>query len=97
MSRLVCLVMLVWTMNLVTCLAEEVVEFGNMMCPISGEEIAKDKEIKHEYKGINYNFCCEMCINDFNKDPEGYIKKMQVEKGLEEKKQVETAIHEHHH
>lgn len=77
--------------------AEEVVEYGNTICPISGEKIAAGEEIKYEYEGVNYNLCCKMCIKDFEKDPEKYIKKMDVEKQMEKRRAVEAGLHGHHH
>lgn len=77
--------------------AEEVVEYGNTLCPISGEKIVKGEEIKYEYEGVNYNLCCKMCNKDFEKDPEKYIKKMEVEKQMEKRKAIDVGIHTHEH
>lgn len=44
-------------------------------CPVSGEVIAKDAmNIKTEYKGKTYYFCCEGCKAKFEKNPEKYTK-----------------------
>ena len=44
-------------------------------CPVSGKVIAKDAmNIKSEYKGKTYYFCCEDCKAKFDKDPEKYVK-----------------------
>lgn len=53
----------------------ETVKPWNAVCPIMGEEI--DPEVKTvEYKGKTIGFCCPKCIDKFNKDPEGYLKKI---------------------
>ena len=54
--------------------APQAVEVGNTICPVSGEKIVESKVFKHEYNGKIYNFCCSMCLKDFNKDPEKYAK-----------------------
>lgn len=44
-------------------------------CPVSGEVIAKDAmNIKTEYQGKTYYFCCENCKAEFLKNPEKYAK-----------------------
>ncbi|MBI1976775.1 MAG: YHS domain-containing protein [Candidatus Omnitrophica bacterium] len=57
---------------------------GNRLCPVSDGEInfndPKHKPARLAYKGKVYNFCCDMCIKDFKKDPEKFIKKIEVEK-----------------
>lgn len=74
--------------------AEEAVEFGNTICPISGEEIKEDEAVKYEYAGVVYNFCCKMCLRDFKKDPEKYIEKLKAQK---EEAHPHGHTHEHHH
>ena len=37
----------------------------------------------YEYEGNIYNFCCAMCIDEFKKDPQKYIKKIEEEKQKE--------------
>jgi YHS domain-containing protein len=50
------------------------IKVGNTFCPISKEKIGEEGEIiEYEYEGKIYNFCCKMCLKDFNKDPEKYI------------------------
>lgn len=83
--------------NSLVLLAGDVVEFSNAICPITGEKIKAGEEVKYEHNGVNYNLCCKMCIKDFGKDPEHYIKKMEVEKKLGQRKAIETTVHEHHH
>lgn len=49
---------------------EEVVE-----CPVMGTKINPSRAYaKTEYKGKTYYFCCAMCPDKFEKDPEKYLK-----------------------
>jgi YHS domain-containing protein len=41
-------------------------------CPVMGGPI--DKSIYVDYKGKRVYFCCAMCPETFNKDPEKYLK-----------------------
>lgn len=50
---------------------------GNKICPVSGEKIDEKTKAAYEYKGKIYNFCCPACIDEFKKDPEKYIKKIE--------------------
>lgn len=51
------------------------VRVGNTICPLSKEKVGEMGEIvEYEYEGKIYNFCCKMCLKDFKKDPEKYIK-----------------------
>lgn len=45
------------------------------ICPVSGDKIDEKtaQTYKYEYKGKIYNFCCQMCLEEFKKDPEKYI------------------------
>ncbi|MGD0281558.1 MAG: YHS domain-containing protein [Dissulfurispiraceae bacterium] len=53
---------------------------GNEICPVSGEKIDPKESVTYEYKGKVYNFCCQGCVEQFKKDPEMYIRKMEKEK-----------------
>ncbi|MBU4311747.1 MAG: YHS domain-containing protein [Candidatus Omnitrophica bacterium] len=57
------------------------VDVGNKICPVSGEEIYEEMKATYEHEGKIYNFCCAMCIDEFKKDPEKYIEKIEEEKG----------------
>ena len=72
---------------------EEVVNVGNKICPISGEKIDEKLKATYEYEGKIYNFCCTTCVDDFKKDPQKYIKKVEQELQAESKEQ---ATHEGH-
>ncbi len=52
-------------------------ENTQVKCPVMGGKINKD--LYADYKGKRVYFCCEGCIEPFNKDPEKYIKKLQDE------------------
>lgn len=70
--------------------APEAVNVGNKICPVSGEKIDEKTKATYEYQGKIYNFCCAMCIDEFKKDPEKYIKKVEDErKGESEVKSKE--------
>lgn len=59
---------------------EEIINVGNKICPVSGEKIDEAMgPVTYEYEGKIYNFCCEMCIDEFKKDPQKYIKKVEEE------------------
>jgi YHS domain-containing protein len=46
-------------------------------CPVmDGNAINKKLYIDHE--GERIYVCCNMCINEFNKDPETYLKKIEM-------------------
>jgi len=53
-------------------------ELGNKICPVTGEKINELTKATYEYEGKIYNFCCAMCIDDFKKDPQKYIKEIEA-------------------
>ena len=54
------------------------VKVGNKICPISGEKVGEMGDVvEYEYNGKIYNFCCPMCLKDFKKDPEKYVKMVE--------------------
>ncbi|MCR4336222.1 MAG: TRASH domain-containing protein [Candidatus Omnitrophica bacterium] len=56
---------------------EEKVDVGNLICPVGGEEISKmgnGTGYAVEHNGKIYHLCCEMCLKDFQADPEKYTK-----------------------
>lgn len=57
------------------------------VCPVMGEKI--DKNIYVDYQGQRVYFCCQGCIDSFNKEPEKYFKKAAKENILFEN--VQTA------
>lgn len=68
---------------------------GNEFCPVSGEKIDEKTKVTYEYKGKIYNFCCQDCVEEFKKDPEKYIEKLEKEKAGPNGQDKST--HEDHH
>ena len=70
---------------------------NNPICPVSGQKVggAMGPVVHYEYKGKIYNFCCTMCLKDFQKDPEKYVKIVD-EMMAGEKTQEEGEAHEEH-
>jgi len=66
-------------------IAKEAVSVGNKICPVSGEEIDPKMKATYEYEGKIYNFCCTSCIEEFKKDPQKYIEKINEQKQGESK------------
>lgn len=56
--------------------AEEIIQVENSLCPVSLEAVGSMDKSTVVYEGKEYNVCCEMCVKDFKKDPEKYIKKL---------------------
>ncbi len=46
-------------------------------CPVMSGKV--DEKFFADYKGKRIYFCCAGCIEEFNKDPEKYMKKMEEE------------------
>ncbi|MBU4251943.1 MAG: YHS domain-containing protein [Candidatus Omnitrophica bacterium] len=69
------------------------VNVDNKICPVSGEKIEEKMKAVYEYKGKIYNFCCASCVDDFKKDPQKYIKKVEAE--LQSVSKGEPAHEEH--
>ncbi len=55
------------------------VDAGNKICPVTGEKIDEATKATYEYEGKIYNFCCAMCIDEFKKEPQKYIDKVNAE------------------
>ena len=48
----------------------------NKKCPISGDPVdPKGKTVV--YKGKTIGFCCDDCVDSFNKNPEKYMKTLK--------------------
>ena len=64
--------------------ADGTIQLNNAVCPISGEEVAKDSDsLKHE--GVVYKFCCAMCGGKLEKNPEKYAISEDDKKAILEK------------
>ena len=73
---------------------------GNRICPVSGQKIDEKTKVKYSYQGKTYNFCCASCVDDFKKDHQKYIKKIEEEKLQGKSKQEEgpsSESHQHSH
>jgi YHS domain-containing protein len=57
--------------------AKTAVAVGNKICPVTGEKIDENSEVRYEYKGKVYSFCCRACVLEFKKDPAKYIEEMK--------------------
>lgn len=44
-------------------------------CPVMGGKI--DKTVFTDYQGKRIYFCCTGCVDDFKKNPEQYLKKLE--------------------
>jgi YHS domain-containing protein len=49
----------------------------NKMCPVSGGPVSE--KYRTEYKGQYVYVCCEGCLTEFAKNPEGFVAKMSKE------------------
>jgi YHS domain-containing protein len=47
----------------------------NTVCPVSGDPI--DPTVTTTYQGKTVAFCCKDCIEDFQKNPDKYMKKLK--------------------
>ncbi len=78
---------------------EKAINVGNKICPVTGDKIDEKNKVTYEYKGKIYNFCCPGCPEEFKKDPEKYIKKIEEEKQKEqaEEKEMKSGMEHHNH
>lgn len=76
---------------------QETIFVGNKFCPVSGERIDDASQVTYEYKGKIYRFCCPLCVEEFKKDPERYIEKMEKQEGKIGDEKKPHHHHEHHH
>jgi YHS domain-containing protein len=49
----------------------------NKFCAVEGKGHDVDPKVTYVYKGKTIGFCCSDCIDEFKKDPEKYVKKME--------------------
>ncbi|MGA7875484.1 MAG: YHS domain-containing protein [Desulfoferrobacter sp.] len=47
------------------------------ICPVMGGKI--DKNVYADYQGKRVYFCCESCKQEFEKNPDKYLKKLEEE------------------
>ena len=55
------------------------IDAGNKICPVLSEPIDEAAKATYEYEGKIYNFCCAGCIEEFKKEPQKYIDKVNQE------------------
>jgi YHS domain-containing protein len=60
-----------------TVLAADPADSGKpqTICPVMAGKI--DKKVYTDYNGKRVYFCCSQCKKDFQKDPDGYVKKLE--------------------
>ncbi len=75
----------------------KVVKVDNKTCPVTGEIIKEEAKVQHTHDGKIYSFCCPMCIDEFKKDPQKYIKKIETQKAQENKTKKSKPQEEHQH
>jgi len=46
-------------------------------CPVTGHTI--DKNVYEDHIGKRIYFCCESCVEEFRKNPEAYVQKLEAE------------------
>ncbi len=68
------------------------VNVGNKICPVSGDKV--DGVTKFTYEGKEYNVCCPVCLENFKKDPQTYIKKTEEELKAQAAAAATTAVTE---
>ncbi len=68
----------------------------NTICPVSGEKIDVTAKLMYEYKGKVYALCCQVCLEEFKKNPEKYIEKMGKEETEGSREQSADKGHEGH-
>ena len=49
----------------------------NKTCPVEGKEHEIDPKVTRLYKGKLIGFCCNDCLETFDKDPEKYMKRLE--------------------
>ncbi len=59
--------------------SSKAIDAGNKICPVLGEPIDEAAKTTYEYEGKIYNFCCAGCIDEFKKEPQKYIDKVNQE------------------
>jgi cytochrome c oxidase subunit 2 len=78
--------------------ADDTVNVGNKICPISGEKVGiMGPAVPLEYKGKVYNLCCAGCVATFKYDPEKHVKVVEEEMGKHKKMDSGDAHEGHQH
>ncbi|PKL37486.1 MAG: hypothetical protein CVV44_14140 [Spirochaetae bacterium HGW-Spirochaetae-1] len=61
------------------------------ICPVMKGPI--DKTVYVDYKGNRVYFCCQDCMQNFNKDPEKYMKELRKDGVIPEKAPEDHSKH----
>ena len=48
----------------------------NKTCPVEGKDHEVDPKVTVVYKGKTIGFCCKDCVEEFEKDPDKFIKRL---------------------
>jgi YHS domain-containing protein len=49
----------------------------NKWCAVEGKDHEIDPKVTVVYKGKTIGFCCKDCVEEFEKDPEKWVKRME--------------------
>jgi len=52
-------------------------QIAQRLCPVMGGQI--DRKIYLDYSGRRVYFCCQMCVQTFNREPQKYLEKLDAE------------------
>ena len=59
-------------------------DYALTTCLVSGEDLeSMGGAFIHKHEGVTVKFCCEGCVEDFEKDPEKFIAKLEAAKNGE--------------
>jgi YHS domain-containing protein len=58
------------------------VEVKNKLCPVTLEKITTGDKFTYTYEGKAYRFSSREAIEDFKKDPQGYLKEWEKKEKL---------------
>ena len=67
------------------------VNVGNTVCPVSGNKIDEPGKYTVEYQGKVYNLCSAACKDEFMKDPDKYVAKVNEEMAKEQAAAAQAA------
>ena len=58
-------------------------DYALTTCLVSGEDLeSMGGAFIHKHEGVTVKFCCEGCVEDFEKDPEKFIAKLDDARGV---------------
>ena len=96
MKKLVTMVAALLVTGLLATAEEAKSEYPLKTCVVSGDELGEMGDpVIYQHNGREVRFCCKDCIEDFNKDPEKYLK--MLDDAAKEGAAAPEAGHEKHH